>query len=89
VTYDVRVLTSYSRRKGRYAYDIQVHEVARPVDAKGRFRAVVVNMVRREAGQTVSVNAGLPDAYGATPDEAASRTEAAVETWVNGQTPST
>ena len=51
-----------------------------------RFCAVVVNMVRRESGQTISINAGLQDAYGATPDEAFAEIEADVETWVKDQT---
>jgi hypothetical protein len=82
LTYDVRVLTSYSRRKGDYAYDIEVHEVPRSVNADRRFCAVVVNMVRRTSGQIVSVNAGLEGAYGATVDEAVSRIEAAMEALV-------
>jgi hypothetical protein len=84
--YDVRMRTSYSRRQGDYAYDIQVHDVARPVNADHRFCAIVVNLVRREAGQTISVNAGPQDAYGVTPDEAVSRIETTVETWVHRHT---
>jgi hypothetical protein len=83
--YDVRVRTSYSRRKGDYAYDVEVHEVLSPATA-GRYCAQVVNMVRRHAGDTMSVDPGLPDVYGATPDEAFSKIEAAVETWVKDQT---
>jgi hypothetical protein len=77
--------TSYSRRRGEYVYDIEVFETAAPATA-GPFYARVVNMVRREAGHDVSVNAELQDAYGATPDEAVSRIEAAVEKWVKDQT---
>jgi hypothetical protein len=43
-------------------------------------------MVRLEGGGTVSVDADLQDAYGATPDEAYSKLEGAVEEWVNDQT---
>jgi hypothetical protein len=53
-------------------------------DADRQFCAAVVNMVRRESGDTVSVNAGLPDAHGATRDEALSKIQAAVEAWVKG-----
>jgi hypothetical protein len=87
--YDLPVLTSYSRRKGDYAYDIQVHDVVRPVNADRGYYAVVVNLVRREASQTVSVNAGLHAIYGATPDEAVSRIEAVVDAWVDRQPRST
>jgi hypothetical protein len=83
---DTRVLTSYSRRKGKYRYDVAIYETTPP--AAGLFRAQVVNMVRLEGGHAVSVNADLQDAYGATPDEAYSKLEAAVEAWVKDQTPS-
>jgi hypothetical protein len=43
-------------------------------------------MVRLESGQTVSVNAELQDAYGATRDEAFSKIEMAVEEWVKDPT---
>jgi hypothetical protein len=77
--------TSYSRRKGDYRYDVEIHEAAPPGNA-GRFYARAVNMVRLESGQQVSVNADLRGEYGATPDEAFSRMEAAVEVWVRDQT---
>jgi hypothetical protein len=53
-----------------------------------RFRARVVNMVRQESGESVSVTAELQDEYGATPHEAFSKIEAAVEQWVKDQTAS-
>jgi hypothetical protein len=83
------VRTSYSRRRDDYAYDVEVHDVTRPVDADHHFCAQAINIVRLESGQTVSVNAGLQDAYGATRDEAFSKIEAAVEAWVKAQTRST
>jgi hypothetical protein len=43
-------------------------------------------MVRLESGQQVSVNADLRDEHGATPDEAFSKIEAALEEWVKSQT---
>jgi hypothetical protein len=82
-----RVLTSYSRREGEYRYDIAIFETVPPA-AAALFRAQVVNLVRLEGGQTLPVDADLQDAYGATPDEAFSRLEAAVEAWVKDQTPS-
>ena len=84
---DRRVFTSYARRRGEYRYDVAIYETTPPADA-GRFYAHVVNMVRLEGGQTVSINADLQDAYGATPDEAYSTLEAAVEAWVKDQTSS-
>jgi hypothetical protein len=69
---------SYLRRRGDFVYDINICEANPPADA-GRFYAQVVNMVRLEFGQTVSVNAELQDAYGATRDEAFSEIEIAVE----------
>jgi hypothetical protein len=84
---DKRVFTSYARRRGEYRYDIAIYETA-PRAAAGLYRAQVVNVVRLEGGHTVSVNAELEDAYGATPDEAYSTLEAAVEAWVKDQTPS-
>jgi hypothetical protein len=76
---------SYWRRRGDFAYDIEIYEATPPADA-GRFYAQVVNMVRLESGQTVSVNAELQDAYGATRDDAFSKIEVAVEEWVEDQT---
>jgi hypothetical protein len=84
---DKRVFTSYERRRGEYRYDIAVYETTPPANA-GRFYARVVNMVRLRSGETVSVNSELEDAYGATPDEATSTLEAAVEEWTRNQTPS-
>jgi len=78
------IFTSYSRGKGDYRYDIAIYETTPPAIA-GRFYARVVNMVRLESGQTVSVNAELQDAFGPTPDEAYSRLQTAVEEWVDGQ----
>jgi hypothetical protein len=52
---------SYLHRRGEFVYDINVYEATPPADA-GRFYAQVVNMVRLESGQTVSVNAELRDA---------------------------
>jgi hypothetical protein len=78
--------TSYSRHRSNYVYDIDIHEVAAPSIA-GRFFAHVVNMVRWDADRTVPVNAGLQHEHGATPDEAFSRIDAAVEQWVKQQTP--
>lgn len=86
-SHDKRVFTSYTRRRDEYRYDIAIYETTPPANA-GRFYAQVVNMVRLESGQTVSVNIELEDAYGATPDEAYSTLEAAVEAWVKDQTPS-
>jgi hypothetical protein len=80
-----QVFTSYSRRRGDYRYDIAIFETMPPASA-GRFYARVVNMVRLESGHTLSTNAELQDAYGATPDEAFSRAEAEVEEWAKNQT---
>jgi hypothetical protein len=80
-----RVFTSYSRHRGEYRYDIAIYETAPPADP-GLFRAQVVNMVRLEGGDTVPIDLDLQDAYGATPDEAYSTLEAAVERWMKGQT---
>jgi hypothetical protein len=76
--------TSYSRRQGDYRYDVEIHEAAPPGHV-GRFYAKAVNLVRLESGQQVEVNVDLHGAYGATPDEAFSRIEALVETWVKNQ----
>jgi hypothetical protein len=79
--------TSYSRHRNNYVYDIDIHEVDAPAIA-GRFFAHVVSMVRWEAGKTVPVNAAaLRHEHGATPGEAFSRIDAAVEEWVKNQTP--
>jgi hypothetical protein len=76
---------SYLRRRGDFVYDINIYEAIPPAD-EGRFYAQVVNMVRLESGQTVSVNAELQDAYGATRDEAVSKIEMAVEGWAKDPT---
>jgi hypothetical protein len=83
---DKRVFTSYSRRRADYRYDIAIYEPAPPADG-GLFYAQVVNIVQLEGGHTVSVNAALQDAYGATPDEAYSTLEAAIEARMKDQTP--
>jgi hypothetical protein len=80
--------TSYSRRSGDYIYDIETHEVSLPYATGGRFCARVVNMVRSESGQLVTVNVELEDEYGATRAEAVSQIEAIVQKWVKSQTPS-
>jgi hypothetical protein len=82
-----RVFTSYCRRRAEYRYDIGIYETTPAADT-GRFYSHVENMVKLEGGHTVSVNADLQDAYGATPDEAYSTLETAVEAWVKDQTPS-
>jgi hypothetical protein len=78
--------TSYSRHRSNYVYDVDIHEVPVPSIA-GRFFAHVVNMVRWDADETVPVDAGLQHERGATPGEAFSRIDAAVEEWVKDQTP--
>jgi hypothetical protein len=75
---------SCSRHRGDYVYDIDVRETASPTHARG-FCARVVHLVRLESGHVVSVTAELQDAYGATLDEAVSKIEAMVETWVDAR----
>jgi hypothetical protein len=81
---DRQIHTSYSRRRDDFVYDIDIYEAAPPANA-GRFYAQVVNIVRLESGQTVSVNGELQDAYGAAPDEAFSKLETTLEAWVKDQ----
>jgi hypothetical protein len=50
------------------------------------FCARVMNLVRLDSGETVSVDALIEDEHAATPAEALSRLEAAVEDWVTWQT---
>jgi hypothetical protein len=76
--------TSYSRRMGDYVYDIDIREIT-PPSSGARYYAKVVNMVRVESGQTVTVNE-LQDAYGETPDEAVTNLEASVKEWMKDQT---
>jgi hypothetical protein len=78
--------TSYSRRRGDYGYDIEVHEATAPRGTAEQFYARVVNLVRQDSGETVSINAELQDAYGATRDVAVSRIETALAAWVKDQT---
>jgi hypothetical protein len=82
---DEHIHRSYSRRRGDYLYDVAVYAAHTPANPD-RCYAQVMNMVRLEAGHTVSVDAELPDTYGATLDEAFSTIEAAVEEWVKEQT---
>ncbi len=76
---------SYSRRYGKYVYDIEIYE---PPTKAARFRAHVMNLAKLESGQHVFVDADIRDEYGATPDEAVSQIDAAVEAWVMSRTPS-
>jgi hypothetical protein len=76
--------TSYTRKQGEFSYDIDVHDPPRLLQA-GRFYAIVVNMVRRTSGETFSVTTELQGEYGATPDEAVSKIEAAVLGWIRKQ----
>jgi hypothetical protein len=77
--------TNYPLNRATYIYDVNIHRATQPANA-GRFYAQAVNIVRVESGQTVSVNAGLQHEYGATPDEAFSKIERAVEAWAQRQT---
>jgi hypothetical protein len=77
---------SYSRRHGDYLYDIAIYEPPQARQIRGRFYAQVLNMVRLESGEKVSVEPAFQDAYGRTPGEAFSRIEAAVKAWVAVQT---
>jgi hypothetical protein len=82
------MIKSYSRHRDTYIYDVKIHRITWPPHA-GRFYAQAVNIVRLESGQTVSVDAELQNEYGATPDEAFSKIERAVEAWAqrrHGQT---
>jgi hypothetical protein len=79
------MIKSYSRHRETYIYDVNIHRATGRATA-GRFYAQAVNMVRLESGQTVSVNAELQNEYGATPDEAFSKIERAVEAWAQRQT---
>jgi hypothetical protein len=80
------VVSSYSRRRGEYVYNIDICESARAATAD-HFRAHVIDMVLLESGQTVSVNPDLQDEYGPTPQRALSRIERAVDEWVKDHTP--
>ena len=82
---DTLICLSCSRRRGEYLYDVELYEARAPTSVVQVY-ARVVNMVRLESGHTISVNPELQDAYGATPDEALSRIEAAVEEWATNQT---
>jgi hypothetical protein len=79
------MIKSYSRHREAYIYDVNIHRATWPPNA-GRFYAQAVNMVRLESGQTVSVDAELQNEYGATPDEAFSKIERAVEAWAQRRT---
>jgi hypothetical protein len=76
--------TSYSHRAGDYLYDLTFQDSAPPFPTGG-FGARVVNMVRLDAGVTLSINAGLPDKYGATRADAFDHAQAAVTAWVRRQ----
>jgi hypothetical protein len=82
-----RMDSSYSRRRGGYVYDIEIHET-RPPTMAGRFCAHLVNRVQREAGGTVTVNSDFHDEYGPTRGDAVLKIEAAMEQWVKKQTSS-
>jgi hypothetical protein len=79
------MITSYSRRRGDYMYDIQIRDASTP-EVSGSFCAHVMNMMRFESGRTVFVDAALRDEYAATLHEALSKVEAALEAWVRDQT---
>jgi hypothetical protein len=77
--------TSYTRKQGDFSYDIDVYDPPRLL-SEGRFYAIVVNMVRRmPAGESLEVATELSGQYGATPDEAASKIDAAVAAWAKNQ----
>jgi hypothetical protein len=76
--------TSYTRKQGDFSYDIDVYDP--PTSSTGgRFYAIVVNMVRRTSGEILSVTTELRGEYGATPDEAASKIDAAVAAWAKNR----
>jgi hypothetical protein len=76
--------TSYSRKQSEFSYDIDVYDPPSLLQA-GRFYAVVVNMVRRTSGESLSVTTELAGEYGATPDEAVSKIDATVLAWIRKQ----
>ena len=77
--------TSYTRKHGDFSYDIDVYDPPRLL-SEGRFYAIVVNMVRRTpGGESLSVTTALSGEYGETPDEAASKIDAAVAAWAKNQ----
>jgi hypothetical protein len=76
--------TSYTRKQGDFSYDIDVYDPPGLLP-EGRFYAIVVNMVRRTSGESLSVETELQGAYGATPDEAVAKIEAAVGAWAENQ----
>jgi hypothetical protein len=78
--------TSYTRKQGDFSYDIEVYDPPNLLPA-GRFYATVLNIVRRASGETISVTAEISGEYGATPDEALSKIDAAVLAWVRQQSP--
>jgi hypothetical protein len=73
--------TSYTRIQGDFSYDIDVYDPPSLLQA-GRFYAIAVNMVRLTTGESVSIATKLHGEYGATPDEAVSKLEAAVLAWI-------
>jgi hypothetical protein len=76
--------TSYTRKQGEFSYDIDVYDPPGFL-LEGRFYAIVVNMVRRTSGESLSVATELQGAYGATPDEAVAKIDAAVAAWTKNQ----
>jgi hypothetical protein len=77
--------TSYSLRKGDYLYDVEIYEDPTPGNGV-RFYAQVLNMGRLESGRTVAFAPDVQDESGITRDEAFSKIDAAIETWVKDQT---
>ena len=75
---------SYSRRSGDYLYDIYVREMRAQLSY---FCAQVLNTVRLESGNPVTVHPYVPDAYAVTPDGAVEQLEATIKQWVQDQTP--
>jgi hypothetical protein len=72
--------TRYSRRRGDYIYDVDVHELV-----NGRYVAFVVKLERIAANGTVSVYADIRRAYGATISAALANLEAAIDEWAKKQ----
>src|SRR5437879_8303099 len=83
---DGHPITITWNRRGDYIYQLAVYAVL--LAHVGRWYARLASLGRLEparGSQPVAIALTLPDAYGASPEDACAKLDAAIDTWVKAQ----
>jgi hypothetical protein len=74
----------FPSRCGDYVYDVAVSKTEE-LPTSRRYKAHVENVERLAGGRLESVRPGVPDAYGATVEEARASVDTAMRCWIRDQ----